>query len=83
MSHCDNLPSIFCQSIHHLSSPSNNFSSETRGPIFFKFNVEPSVEGGLKIYKNGHSQLIKKAAMLIYGKNILKSSSSEPGKLYC
>ena len=53
MSYCDHLPSV-C-----LSTPLNNFFSETPGPIFFKLNVEPSVNGGLKICTNGHGLLIK------------------------
>ena len=57
----------------HLSycdhSLSVSFSSETPGPIFFKFLLEPSVNGGLKIYTNGLGPLIKVAAMPIYGKN--------------
>ena len=50
------------------STPSNKFSSETPGPIFFKLHVEPSVKGGLKICTNGHGPLIKMAAMPINGK---------------
>ena len=46
-------------------SPLNDFSSVTAGPIFFKLHVESSVEGGLKIYTNGHAPLIKVAAMPI------------------
>ena len=53
-----------------LSTPLNDFSSETPGPIFFKLHVEPSVKGGLKICSNGHRPLIKMATMHIYGKNI-------------
>ena len=52
------------------STPLNDFSSETPGPIFFKLNVEPSVKWGLKIYTNGYGTLIKMSAMSIYGKNI-------------
>ena len=55
-------------SIVHLSTPLNDFSSVTPGPIFFKLYVEPCVKGGLKIYTNGHGPLIKMAAMPIYGK---------------
>ena len=35
-------------------SPLNDFSSETPGPTFFKFHVESSVNGVLKICSNGH-----------------------------
>ena len=61
---------------------SNDFSSETSGPIFIKLHVEPSVKRGLKIYTNGHGLFIKMVAMPIYGKNIQKSSSLEPRKLH-
>ena len=69
MSYCDHLQSIVHHllSIVHLSTPLNNFSFEIPGPIFFT-HVEPAVKGGLKIYTNGHSPLIKMAAMPIYGK---------------
>ena len=52
------------------SSPLNDFSSETPGPIFFKLHVEPSVQGRLKICSNGHGPLTKMAAMPIYGKTL-------------
>ena len=65
MSYCDHSSSVV-----RLSTPLNNFSSETPGPIFFKFLLEPSVNGGLKIYTNGLSLLIKLAAMPICTKNI-------------
>ena len=67
MSYCDHLPSVVRPSSTHL----NDFSSETPGPIFFKLHVEPSVKYGLKICTNGHSPLIKMAAMPIYSKNLL------------
>ena len=38
-----------CQSIFHLSTPLNDFSSEIPRPIFLKLHVEPSVKGGLNI----------------------------------
>ena len=37
--------------------------------MFFQFHMEPSVEGGLKIYTNGHGASVKMAAMPIYGKH--------------
>ena len=57
---------------------SNVFSSKTAWPIEAKFKVEPSWEGGRKVYKNGPGHMIKMAAMPIYGKNLKKSSSPEP-----
>ena len=68
-------------SIVHPSTPLNNFSSETPGPVFFKLPLESSVNGVLKVYTNGFSPLIKMATMPIYGKNTEKSSSPEPRKL--
>ena len=65
MSYCDHLPYV----IVRLSTPLNDFSSETPGPVFFKLHVKPSVKGGLKIYTNGHSPLTMMATMPIYGKN--------------
>ena len=67
MSFCDNSSFIF-----HPSTPLNNFSSETAQPIFFKFLLEPSVNGGLKIYTNGLVTLIKMATL----KNLLQNQES-------
>ena len=57
---------------------SNVFSSETAWPIKAKFYVEPTWEGGTKVYINGPGHMTKMAAMPIYGKNLRKSSSPEP-----
>ena len=57
---------------------SNVFSSENAWPIKAKFYVEPTWEGGTKVYKNGPGHMTKMAAMPIYGKNLKKSSSPEP-----
>ena len=65
MSYCDNL-----QSFIRPSTPSNDFSSETLGPISFKLHVKPSAKGGLTISTSGHGLLSKMAAMPIYDKNI-------------
>ena len=58
---------------------SNVFSSETARPIKAKFFVEPPWEGGTKVCINGPGHMTKMAAMPIYGKNLKKSSSPEPG----
>ena len=50
------------------STFSNIFSSET-WPIKAKFYVEPSWEGGTKVYINGPGHMTKMAATPIYGKN--------------
>ena len=49
--------------------------SETAWPIKAKFCVEPPWEVGKKVYINGTSHMTKIAAMLIYGKNLQKSST--------
>ena len=54
----------------HPYTPLNNFSSETPGPVFFKFHMESSVNGELEIGTNGHGLLIKMAPMSIYGKTL-------------
>ena len=44
-------------------------SPETHRRVFFKLHVEPTVEGGFKIYTNGQDAFIKMAAMPVNGKN--------------
>ena len=58
---------------------SNIFSSETTGPIEAKFHMEPPWDRRTTICSNGlgHMAVIL-ATMLIYGKNLKKSSSPEP-----
>ena len=46
------------------------FSSKTTWPIKAKFYVEPSWEGGTKVYINGPGHMTKMAATPIYGKNL-------------
>ena len=58
----------------HMSVVCKHFSSETTGPISFKFH---SSKGGKKVYIFGPGQLTKMAAMPIYGKN-LKNLFTEP-----
>ena len=60
------------------STISNVFSSETAWPNKAKFYVEPPWQGGKKVYINGPGHMNKMAAMPIYSKNLLKSSSPEP-----
>ena len=54
------------------------FFSETAWLIKAKFYVELPWEGGTKVYINGSGHMTKMAAMLIYGKNLKKSSPPEP-----
>ena len=41
--------------------------------------MEPPWIAGTKVYINGPGHMTKMAAILIYGKNLKKSSSPEPG----
>ena len=59
------------------STISNVFSSETAWPIKAKFYVEPPLEGGTKVYINGPGHMTKMTTMLVYCKNLKKSSSPE------
>ena len=65
---------VFCRRPHSL----NIFSSETTGPIKVKFHMELLWDGGRKVCSKGPGQMTKMAAMLIYGRNLKKSSSLEP-----
>ena len=57
-------------SVVRLFTFSNIFSSETAWPIKAKFYVDPSWEGGTKVYINGPCHMNKMAAMPIYGKKL-------------
>ena len=61
-----------------VSTFSNIFSSETTGPIEAKFHMEPSWDGGMKVYSNGLGHMTKMATKPIYDKNLKKSASPEP-----
>ena len=70
------------------STISNDFSSETIGPIATKFHIQPSGLLGKKNCSNGLGHMTNMAAMPIYGKNLKKSSSPEtldrwPWNLVC
>ena len=52
------------------STISNIFFSETTWPIEAKFYVQPSWQGGNKVYINGPGHMTKMAAMPVYSKNI-------------
>ena len=60
-------------SIIRPSTFSNIFSSETTGPIKFKFHMENPSDAGTKVCSNCPGHMTKKAAMPIYGKNALKN----------
>ena len=65
-------------SVRRPSTISNDFSSETAGPIVTKFHIEPPGTLGTKSCSNGPGHMTNMAAMPIYGKNLKKSSSPEP-----
>ena len=65
-------------SVRRPSTISNDFSSETAGPIATKFHIQPPGPLGKKNCSNGLGNMTNMAAMPIYGKNLKKSSSPEP-----
>ena len=65
-------------SVVRPSTISNDFSSETTGPIATKFHIQPPGPLGKKSCSNGLGHMTNMAAMPIYGKNLKKSSSPEP-----
>ena len=54
---------------------SNFFSLEIAWPIEAKFHVEPPWDGRMEVCSNSPGHMTNMAAMLIYGKNLKKSSS--------
>ena len=66
-------------SIVFLSSTfSKGFSSETTGPISFKFHIQLSGKEGKKVYIFGGGHMTKMATMPIYNNIIKKYSFLEP-----
>ena len=63
---------------HSDSTFSNFFSTEIARLIEAKFHVAPPWDGGTKVCSNGPGHMTNMAAMLIYGKNLKKSSALEP-----
>ena len=57
-------------SVRRPSTISNDFSSETAGPIAIKFNIQPPGPLGKKKCSNGLGHMTNMAAMPIYGKNL-------------
>ena len=62
-------------SVRRTSTISNDFSSETTGPIATKFHTPPPGPLGKKSCSNNLGQISNMAAMPIYGKNLKKYSS--------
>ena len=65
-------------SVRRPSTISNDFSSETTGPIATKFRIQPPGPLGKKSCPNGLGHMTHMAAMPIYGKNLKKSFPAEP-----
>ena len=62
------VASIVC----HPSTSSEDFSSKTTGPISIKFHMQPTGNGGKKVYIFGPCHMTKMAVMPIYGKKTSK-----------
>ena len=56
----------------------SNIFTKTAWPIKDKFRVKSPWEVGKKVYINGTGHMTKMATMLIYDKNLQKSSPTEP-----
>ena len=50
----------------------NDFSCKSTGQVFTIFQVEPSVDGILRVCSNGETWLTKMAALLLYSKKHTK-----------
>ena len=64
--------------VRRPSTSSKDFSSATTRPISIKFHMQSPGTGEKKVYIFHPGHMTKMAAMPIYGRNIRKSSSSEP-----
>ena len=62
----------------YMATIFKKFFSKIARPIKAKFYVEPTWEGGNKVYINGPGHMSKMAAMPIYCKNLHQSYSTEP-----
>ena len=73
--------SLWCPSAVRPSTNSNIFSSNTTGPIKFKFHMENPKDTGMKVCSNDPAHMTKMAATPIYGKNPLKIFSRTRGPM--
>ena len=67
--------------IECLLAFSNDFSSETTGPVLTKFHLQHLGNRGYKVCSNGPGDMTKMASTIIYGKNLKKPSPEPPGWL--
>ena len=72
--------------LHRPSSPlyvhsqcSNVLFYETTWPFIIKLHIEHPLEGRTKVCLNGQGHMTKMATISLYGKNLYKASSPEPG----
>ena len=65
-------PSVRPSVVRRPSTISNDFFSETTGPIATKFHIQPPGPLGKKSCSNGLGHMTNMAAMPIYGKNLKK-----------
>ena len=72
------LSSLRPPSVRRPSTITNDFSSETTGPIATKFHIQAPGPLGKKSESNGLGHMTNMAAVPIYNKNLKKSSSPEP-----
>ena len=63
----------------YVRSQSSNVFYEITWPFIIKLHIEHPQEGGTKVCINGHGHMTKMAAISLYGKNLYKASSPEPG----
>ena len=67
-----------CVCVCVLSTFSTIVFSETTRPIDAKFHTKSTWDKGTKVCPKGSGHMTKVAVMPIYGKNLERSSSSEP-----
>ena len=63
----------------YVRSQCSNVFYETTWPFIIKLHIEHPLEGGTKVCINGQGHMTRMAAIHIYGKNLYKASSPEPG----
>ena len=69
--------SLRCPCVICSSTISNIFSSETTGPIKFKFHVEIPKGAGTNVSSNGPGLMTQMASTPIYGKIFLQNQTAD------